>query len=90
MVCGGAKFDRFESLNFDFGAVNYDTMKLIYYAEMAEILVWHGFLEIEKERKLQYQWYYNFRSYVVRVTGHSRLRRLDCLFLLLQKLRTIC
>ena len=28
-----------------------------------------GFRDIEKERKLQYQWYHNFRSYVVRITG---------------------
>ena len=27
------------------------------------------FIEIEKERKLQYQWYHNFRSYVVREGG---------------------
>ena len=25
----------------------------------------------KKERKLQYQWYHNFRSYVVRMTGHD-------------------
>ena len=28
-----------------------------------------GFLQKEKERKLQYQWYHNFRSYLVRATG---------------------
>ena len=28
-----------------------------------------GFLQKEKERKLQYQWYHNFRSYVVDAGG---------------------
>ena len=46
-----------------------------------------GFANIEKERKLQYQWYHNFRSYVVPVAGlePARCRHrwilsfLDCL-----------
>ncbi len=28
-----------------------------------------GFLQKEKERKLQYQWYHNFRSYLEQVRG---------------------
>ena len=28
-----------------------------------------GFLQKEKERKLQYQWYHNFRSYLVEAGG---------------------
>ena len=28
-----------------------------------------AFLKKEKERKLQYQWYHNFRSYLVEATG---------------------
>ncbi len=58
---------RLESLNFDFGVVNFATMKLIFCVKTAEILILQGFSEIEKERKLQYQRYYNFRSYMVRV-----------------------
>ena len=58
------KMGRFESLNFDFGVVNFDTMKLIFYAIMSEALIPQGFLDIEKERKLQYHWYHNFRSYM--------------------------
>ena len=43
---------------------------------MSEALIPQGFLDIEKERKLQYQWYHNFRSYLVRATGlePARLR----------------
>ena len=40
-------------------------MKLIFFAKVAETLMPQGFLDIEKERKLQYLWYHNFRSYVV-------------------------
>ena len=58
---------EFESPNFDFWVFNFDTMKLIFYAIMSEILIPQGFLHIEKERKLQYQWYHNFRFYVVGV-----------------------
>ena len=58
-----------ESLNFDFGVINFDTMKLIFSAIVSQILMPQGFLYIEKERKLQYQWYYNFRSYVVEMGG---------------------
>ena len=36
---------------------------------MSETLISQGFSDIEKERKLQYQWYHNFRSYMVRVAG---------------------
>ena len=63
------KIGRLESLNFDFGVVNFDTMKLIFGAETAETVMLQGFLNVEKERKFQYQWYHNFRSYVVGVTG---------------------
>ena len=34
-----------------------------------------GFLQKEKERKLQYQWYHNFRSYLVRATGLEPARK---------------
>ena len=44
-------------------------MKLFFYAIMSEALIPQGFLDIEKERKLQYQWHHNFRSNMVRVTG---------------------
>ena len=36
---------------------------------MSETLILQGAWGIEKERKLQYLWYHNFRSYVVRATG---------------------
>ena len=65
----GAKTRGFESLNFDFCVVNFDTMKLIFYAKVSQTLIPQGFLDIEKERKLQYQWYHNFRSYVVGEAG---------------------
>ena len=60
---------RLESPNFDFGVVNFDTMKLIFSAKVLETLITQDFLDIEKERKLQYLWYHNFRSYVVEATG---------------------
>ena len=41
---------RFKSSRFDFYGVNYDTMKLFYYAEMAETLMLQGFLDKEKAR----------------------------------------
>ena len=63
------KIGRFESLNFDLWAVNFDTMKLIFCVKIAESIIPQGFLDIEKERKLQYQWYHNFRSYVVEAAG---------------------
>lgn len=56
---------RFESLNFDFCVINFDTMKLIFSAKVSETLMTQDFRDIEKERKLQYQWYHNFRSYMV-------------------------
>ena len=49
--------------------VNFDTMKLIFYVKIAETFILQDFSDIEKERKLQYQWYHNFRSYMVRATG---------------------
>ena len=58
-----------ESLNFDFRVVNFDTMKLIFCAIMSEALIPQGFLDIEKERKLQYHWYHSFRSYMVAGKG---------------------
>ena len=60
---------RFEALNFDFCVINFDTMKLIFSAKVAETLMTQGFRDIEKERKLQYQWYHNFRSYMVGAGG---------------------
>ena len=67
VICFGAKWGGFESLNFEFGVGNFDTMKLIFSAKVSENLIQQGFSDIEKERKLQYQWYHNFRSYLVRV-----------------------
>ena len=61
------KKGRLKSRNFDFGVVNFDTMKLIFYAIVLETLMPQGFLDREKERKLQYHWYHNFRSYLVGV-----------------------
>ena len=43
------------------------TLKLFFYAGKPKRLVIQGFLQKEKERKLQYQWYHNFRSYLVGV-----------------------
>ena len=39
-------------------------MKLFFSAKVSETLMTQGFRDIEKERKLQYQWYHNFRSYM--------------------------
>ena len=58
------KIGGFESLNFDFCVVNFDTMKLIFYSVVSKALMPQGFSNIEKERKLQYLWYHNFRSYL--------------------------
>ena len=63
------KMGGFESPNFDFYVVDFDTMKLIFCVKTAEPLIPQGFWSIEKERKLQYQWYHNFRSNMVRTTG---------------------
>ncbi len=63
------KKGRLESSHFDFCVVNFDTMKLIFSAIVPQALIPQGFSDIEKERKLQYLWYHNFRSYVVGVTG---------------------
>ena len=63
------KMGRLESLNFDFRKVNFDTMKLIFCVKTEEPLMPQGFWSIEKERKLQYQWYHNFRSYMEQVKG---------------------
>ena len=60
---------RLESLNFDFGVSNFDTMKLIFCAKASKRFMPEWFTDIEKERKLQYQWYHNFRSYVVEMRG---------------------
>ena len=62
-----------ESPNFDFYVVNFDTMKLIFCVKTAEPLIPQWFWGIEKERKLQYKWYHNFRSYLVRMTGLDRI-----------------
>ena len=60
----GWKTCKFKSLRFDFCVINFDTMKLIFSAKVSETLMTQGFRDIEKERKLQYQWYHNFRSYM--------------------------
>ena len=44
-------------------------LKLFFYAGKPKRLVVQGFLQKEKERKLQYGWYHNFRSYLVQVRG---------------------
>ena len=44
-------------------------MKLFQSADVLKSLAPQAFLQKEKERKLQDQWYHNFRSYLVRVTG---------------------
>ena len=69
MICFNVKLDRLESPNFDFCVVNFDTMKLIFYSVVSKKLILHGFLGIEKERKLQYLWYHNLRSYLVEPRG---------------------
>ena len=46
-------------------------MKLIFCVKTVEPLIPQWFWGIEKERKLQYQWYHNFRSYVVEVWRFS-------------------
>ena len=63
-----------ESSNFDFCVVNFDTMKLIFYAIMSKTIIPQSFLDIEKERKLQYLWYHNFRSYVCKNPNFEMLR----------------
>ena len=60
-----------ESLNFDFYVGNFDTMKLIFCVKTAEPLIPQWFWGIEKERKLQYLWYHNFRSYVKYVDNND-------------------
>ena len=42
------KIGRFESPNFDFCVVNFDTMKLIFCVKVSETLIPQGFLDIEK------------------------------------------
>ena len=44
---GGVKL-----LNFDFCVVNFDTMKLIFYAIMSQVLMQQGFSDIEKGTKV--------------------------------------
>ena len=44
-------------------------MKFIFYAGKPKSLMVQGFLQKEKERKLQYQWYHNFRSYLAGAEG---------------------
>ena len=63
------KIGRFMSSYFDFCVVKFDTLKLIFFAKTTETLMPQGFLGIEKERKLQYLWYHNFRSYMVEPRG---------------------
>lgn len=60
-----------ESLNFDFVVVYFDTMKLIFSAKVSETLMPQGFSRIEKERKLQYLWYHNYRSYMKYVDNND-------------------
>ena len=54
----------------------FPTLKLIFYAPKPKSLVLQAFLKKEKERKLQYQWYHNFRSYLVRERRLELPRRL--------------
>ena len=54
----------------------FSTLKLIFYAPKPKSLVLQAFLKKEKERKLQYQWYHNFRSYLVRERRLELPRRL--------------
>lgn len=54
----------------------FPTLKLIFYAPKPKSLKVQGFLQKEKERKLQYQWYHNFRSYLVRERRLELPRRL--------------
>ena len=51
-------------------------MKLIFCVKIAEPLIPQWFFGIEKERKMQYQRYHNFRSYMVRMTGLEPAHRL--------------
>ena len=44
-------------------------MKLIFCVKTEETFIHQGFSDTEKERKLQYLWYHNFRSYMVELTG---------------------
>ena len=44
-------------------------MKLFFYVPQPKSLVLRAFLTKRKERKLQYQWYHNFRSYLVEMRG---------------------
>ena len=44
-------------------------MKLFFFATQPQSLVLQAILIKRKERKLQYQWYHNFRSYLVRAWG---------------------
>ena len=44
-------------------------MKLFFYDPQPKSLELRAFLIKRKERKLQYQWYHNFRSYLVEMTG---------------------
>ena len=51
MICFGAKWGGFESPNFDFYVVNFDTMKRISFAKIQKNLAPSSFLQKEKERK---------------------------------------
>ena len=74
VICFGAKWDGFKSPNLDLRVVDFDTMKQIFCAIMSEALIPQGFLDIEKERKMQYHWYHNFRSYVVEPRGMDLIK----------------
>lgn len=50
-------------------------MKLFFYALQPKSLVLRAFLIKRKERKLQYQWYHNFRSYLVEAGKKAALTR---------------
>ena len=44
-------------------------MKLFFFATQPQSLVLQAILIKRKERKLQYQWYHNFRSYLAGAEG---------------------
>ena len=70
---------EFKSSHFDFREVNFDTMKLFHYANMAVALMPQGFWDIEKSTMVSYQ---NHRAYMVELRGieplsESNLTRLS-------------
>ena len=58
-----------------------DTIKLISLAEKPKNLVPRAFLRKRKERKLQYLWYHNFRSYMKIPPNFDTKIRRGCILL---------